>query len=133
DEETGRERLERGPPHRLDRHRLAEGDRRGLDPAAADAANGCGSVALEGGAQFGDLVAPPALEAVRVGRVAVQLDDLLVGDAGGLMEPVDVLGDHRSGRAAADELGDLMIIRHAGSLANRSRRAKPGMRSWQSE
>ena len=36
----------------------------------------------------------------------MQFDDLLGGDTGSLMEPVDVLGDHRSGRAAADERGD---------------------------
>ena len=36
----------------------------------------------------------------------MQLDDLVHGNAGGLMKAVDVLGDDRGGRAAADELGD---------------------------
>src|SRR5271165_4464805 len=106
DEQIGGARLDLGAPHRLDRHRLAEGDRCSLDPAPAGAANRCRAVALEGATQFANLVPPRAIEAVRVGRVAVQLDDLVHGNAGGPMEAVDVLGDHRSGGTAADELGN---------------------------
>jgi len=106
DKQIGGERLDFGTAHRLDRHRLAKRDRRGLDPTTAVAAHRCGPVALEGAAQFGNLIPPRAIEAMRVGRVAVQFDDLLGGNAGGLMEPVDVLGDHRSGGAAAHELGN---------------------------
>ena len=53
-----------------------------------------------------ELVARAAIEAVRVGRVAVQFDDAIPGDAGGLMQPVDVLGDDRRRRAAADQRSD---------------------------
>ena len=45
------------------------------------------------------------------------------GKGDGLTSPLD----------EADEFGYLMINRHAGSLANQSRRAKPGMRSWHGE
>ena len=93
-------------PHRLDRHRLAEGNGRRLDPTAAGAAHRCRPVAFESDTQFSDLVPLRALETVRIGRVAVQFDHLRGRNAGGLMEPVDVLGDHRSGGAAAHELGN---------------------------
>ena len=43
----------------------------------------------------------------------MQFDDLLGGNAGGLMEPVDVLGDHRTGRTAA---GIPPGSRHAGTV-----------------
>ena len=93
-------------PHRLDRHRLAEGNGRRLDPTAAGAAHRCRPVAFESDTQFSDLVPLRALETVRIGRVAVQFDHLRGRNAGGLMEPVDVLGDNRSSRTAANELGN---------------------------
>ena len=77
DEEIGGERLGLGAAHRRGRHRLAERDRRGLDEAAAVVADGGGLVALEGPTQRLELVASRAVEAMGVGRVAVQLDDLV--------------------------------------------------------
>jgi hypothetical protein len=58
------------------------------------------AVVLERDAQIGDLVARAAIEARRVGRVAVQFDDLVLRNSGGLVQPVDVLGDHRRDLAA---------------------------------
>ena len=52
------------------------------------------------------LVARSAVETARVGRVAVELDEPVLGDAGFLVQPVDVLGDDAGNLAAADELGD---------------------------
>src|SRR5438477_6656464 len=39
-----------------------------------------------------------------VSGIAMELDDALVGDAGGVVQTVDILRDHGSGGAAADEL-----------------------------
>ena len=44
-----------------------------------------------------------AVKAMGVGRVAVQLDDLALGHAGRLMQPVDVLGNHAGNLAPADQ------------------------------
>ena len=51
-------------------------------------------------------VARAAIEARRVGRVAVQLDDPVLGHARSLVQPVHILRDHAAGLAAFDEFGD---------------------------
>jgi hypothetical protein len=47
-----------------------------------------------------------AIEAARIGRVAVQLDHLFLGEPRGLMKPVDVLSDDRGRPATTDQFGD---------------------------
>ena len=56
-----------------------------------------------------DLVPLAAVQAVRVGRVAVQLDHLVVGDAAVLVQPVDVLGDHGAEAALLGQLGERAV------------------------
>src|SRR5206468_7845524 len=69
------------PIYFVDRHGLAERDGRRLHPAAAGAMRH-DVVALEIDPQVGDLIALPAVEAMRVGGVAVQLDHFRIGNAG---------------------------------------------------
>ena len=75
-------RLLLGARHRDLGHGLAEGDGGGLDDAAAGRQIGSSLVAREDLADRVELVAMAAVEAGRVGGVAVQLDDLVVGHAG---------------------------------------------------
>ena len=89
--------------HRLGRHRLAERDGRGLDETAAARCSAAQFVACEGCEHVRDLVARRAIEAMGVGRVAVQLDDCVLGDARVLMQPVDVLGDDGGDLAASHQ------------------------------
>ena len=49
------------------------------------------------------------LQAFRISGIAVQLDDLLVGHAGVLMQVVDVLGDDDVGAAGANQLRDCIV------------------------
>ena len=65
-----------GPLHFRLRHRLAEGDGRRLDRAAAVRADRQGLVGQEGLADRLQVVIPAAVQAVRVGRVAVEFDHL---------------------------------------------------------
>ncbi len=60
---------------------------------------------------------PGAIEAMGVSRVAVQFDDPLARNAGGLMQPVDVLGDDRADFAAANQFGDRTMTAVGGSAA----------------
>ncbi len=53
--------------------------------------------------------AGPAIEAGGVGGVAVQLDDFLRGDSGGLVQPVDILGDDRADLAAPHQRVDRAV------------------------
>jgi 2-dehydro-3-deoxyphosphooctonate aldolase (KDO 8-P synthase) len=92
-----------GTSHLLLRHRLAEGDGRGLNDAAAGFATGRAIFLLEHTPAESELVAPPAIEATRVGAVAVQLYDLVGGNARGLMHVVDVLRDHHLDEAFIHE------------------------------
>src|SRR6185503_10615157 len=73
------------------RHRLAERHRRGLDVAAAFAIGRMPAGALELLAHPGQFIAPVARKTGRVGRVAVQLDDIGGVDAGCLVQVVDIL------------------------------------------
>src|SRR6185312_15848129 len=50
-----------------------------------------------------DLVAPVALQALGVRRIAVQFDDVVRRNPRGLMQIIDVLGYHRRHLAAAVE------------------------------
>src|SRR5277367_4548498 len=127
DEQIGGEGFALRALHRRGRHRLAERDRRGLDEAAASVAKRGGLGALERKAQRRQLVALRAIEAVRVGRVAVQFDDPVFGNTGGLVQPVDVLGDDRSGRAAADQFGDraMAAVRRGALKSFLHRKAPP--------
>ena len=89
-----------GAPHRGLRHRLAERDRRGLDVAAAGGPRR--RAAFRGVETLLDprqLIARRAIEAGRVGGVAVQFDDVFGSDARGLVQIVDVLR-HHAGRLA---------------------------------
>src|SRR5437763_4973677 len=52
-----------------------------------------------------------------VSGIAMELDDALVGDAGGLVQTVDILRDHGSGGAAADELRDGAVTAVRGRCA----------------
>jgi hypothetical protein len=47
-----------------------------------------------------------AIEAACVGRVAVQFDDLRIGDARALVQPVDVLGDDGGHASLLDQFGE---------------------------
>jgi hypothetical protein len=94
-----------GPPHRIRRHCLAKGNRRRLHIAPAIFADRRTVVALEGDAQSLQFVASVAVEAMRRSYF-VQFDDPVVGNAGGLVQTVHVLGHDRRGCAAADQLGD---------------------------
>ena len=87
------------------RHGLAEGDGGGFDDTVAPAAMRQGAVALEGQADGVEFVAGPALQAVRIGRIAVDFDDAVLGDPCGLVEAVDVLGDEGAGTAGGDKMG----------------------------
>lgn len=51
-------------------------------------------IGLEGFDDWAEFVTASAVEAFRVGRIAVEFDHFIVGDARGLVETVDVLGDH---------------------------------------
>ena len=63
-----------------------------------------------------ELVALAAVEAGRIGGVAVQLDHLVVGHAGGLVQPVDVLGDDGCHPALLDEAGERAVAGVGGGL-----------------
>ena len=104
DEQVTGQRLGLGALHRQRRHPLAERDRRALNIAAARAVRH-DAVALEIDPQFVDLITLLAGQAMRVGGVAVQLDHLRRRDAGVLVQPVDVLRDHRGRVAVVDQLG----------------------------
>src|SRR5262249_12096227 len=85
-------------------HRLAEGNRRGLDMAAAIAAIRRTLAALdELPAHPGELVALAAAETQSISVVAVQLDHVFRRYSGALMEIVDVLRDHGRRLAGAVE------------------------------
>src|SRR5690349_7117486 len=64
-----------------------------------------------------ELIAPLAIETMRISRISMELNDPLLGDAGGLVQPVDILRDHGGGRAAADQLGDGAMAAVRGSCA----------------
>ena len=116
-EQIARQRLGLGALHRQRRHRLAERDRRALHIPAAGAVRH-DAVPLEINPQFIDLVALLAGQAMRVGGVAMQLDHLRCGDAGLLVQPIDVLRDHRGRVAVVDQL------RHRAMAAIGLRRAQ---------
>ena len=119
-EEVAGQRLDLGALHRGLRHRLAERDGGGLDDAAARAARGQVAGGLVERLQLGQLVAQAAFQAGGVAGVAVQLDHPVGRHAGGLVQVVDVLGDHRLRLAGGDQPGDGVV---AGvGLARRSSR-----------
>ena len=95
-----------GALHRIGRHRLPERHGRGLDVAAAGAIRRALAVGLEFFAHPGQFVALGAVEADGVGGIAVQFDDILGRDAGGLMQIVDVLRHQRRHLAGAIEAGE---------------------------
>ena len=79
DEEVGRDgRLFRGA-HRRFGHRLPERNGGGFDEPAALGASGRFFRSLEFDANLGELVAAPAVEAGRVHRASMELDDALRG------------------------------------------------------
>src|SRR4029077_898819 len=85
-------------------HRLAEGNRRGLDVAAAIAAIRRALAALdELPAHPGELVALAAAEAHSISVVAVQLDHVFRRYSGALVQIVDVLRDDGRRLASAVE------------------------------
>ena len=63
-----------------------------------------------------ELVALAAVEAGRIGGVAVQLDHLVVGHAGGLVQAVDVLRDDGCHLALLDEAGERAVAGVGGGL-----------------
>ena len=87
-------------------HRLAERDRGGLHDAVALLADRQRALAQERLLDRLQLVALAAVEAARVGRVAVQLDDLRLRHARALVQAVDVLGDDRRHLALLDQPGE---------------------------
>jgi len=106
DEEIGGEGFFLCAAHGFFGHGLAEGDGGSLDDAFAVIADGEAFVFLEGGEDGSEGIAASAVEAFSVGGVAVEFDDLIVGDAGVLVEVVDVLGDDGFGFSFGDEFGD---------------------------
>src|SRR6266700_806908 len=103
DEEIGGQRGDFSAAHFGLRHRLTERDRRGLDePVTAVAARRL-AVTLKGDPNIGELKPRRAIEAGGVGGIAVQFDDLLRGDPGCLVQPVDILGDDGVDLAAAHQ------------------------------
>ena len=145
DEPIGEEKIARqrqllGAPHRLLGHRLSERHRRGLDVTAAVRAIGrLAADARRTALDPAKLVALGAVEAGRIGRVAVQLDHVRrPRNAGGLVQVVDVLRDHarrpcRRGRGSrAHGARGPAARRRTGppwrSAAARLRRASPGWR-----
>jgi hypothetical protein len=116
DEQVGEQSLLLRAAHFIDWHRLAEGDRRCLDPSSAGAMRH-DIVALEVDAQVGDLIPLRAVEAMGIGGVAVQLDHFRIGNAGVLVQPVDVLGDDRGGAAGTDQFGAGAVAAVGGGLS----------------
>src|SRR6188768_497450 len=80
------------PLHGFNRHRLAEGNGGGFDVTTAVAVR-CAIAVLEFFSHPWQLVALAAVKASGVGRVAMQLDDVLRCNAGCLMKIVNVLRD----------------------------------------
>ena len=126
-----------GALHRLGRHRLAERHGRGLDVAAAVAIRARGRSTLRIlSLHPGQFVALRAIEADRVGRVAVQLDDVVRRNARCLMQIVDVLRHHRRAPCrrgkdlrARDGRGRAWPWRNCSSMAKRRRQASSRI-SW---
>src|SRR5262249_32775209 len=58
---------------------------------------------------LGELIPLRAVETRRVSPVAVKLDDLLVGDAGALMQAVDVLSDDARDFSLLDQMRDRAV------------------------
>src|SRR5690348_425350 len=92
--------------HRILRHRLTEGDGRGLDRLVAVVAVGRTAIRIEALLYPGQIVGATAADAARIGCVAVQLDDMIGGETGRLMQIVDVLGDDRRNLARTIERGE---------------------------
>src|SRR3989442_15845685 len=91
--------------HRLERHWLAERNRRALDEAAAVAKRRL-LVRLERGEDLGKLVSLRAIQTRRVSPVPVKLDYLLICNARSLMQAVDVLSDDARDFALHDQMRD---------------------------
>ena len=105
DEQIAGQRLLLGAQHRHFRHRLTEGDRRGLHDPVTLLADRQLSLLEEGAADRRQLVPVAAIETGGIGRVAVQFDDLRVRHARALVQPVDVLGDDGAHPPLLDQLG----------------------------
>ena len=91
-----------GAQHGLLRHRLAEGYGGRLDDAAAAPARLNAPVLLELTLQIAEFIAYAAGQAGGVTGVAMQLNDLLLGHPGILVQIVHVLRDYRQAAAFLD-------------------------------
>src|SRR3954470_3668698 len=87
--------------HFIPRHRLTERHGRRLHRLGASRTIRRGTVDCETLLYPAELKALATSDAARIGGVAVQLDDLIRGKAGHLMQIVDVLRDHGRDPAGA--------------------------------
>src|SRR6185437_15889555 len=95
-----------GAHHLLLLHRLAERDGRGLDRLVAVGAVGRAAALVEALLYPRQVVGAAAADTAGIGRVAVQLDDVVRREARRLMQIVDVLGDDRRNLAGAIKRGE---------------------------
>ena len=103
DEKIGRASHLLGALHLPLGHRLTEGDRRGLDMAVAGRARRRAPARIEEPLDPRQLIARRAIEAGRVGCIAMQLYDVFRSNARGLVQVVDVLSHHAGRLAGAVE------------------------------
>ena len=94
-----------GQVHLAFRHRLAEGNRCGLDDAATGRAGRRAIDPVKFGSDPIEFMAGIALKALGVGAVAMQFDDLFRLQAGGLVQAIDILGDDVAELAQAGQFG----------------------------
>src|SRR6185312_976455 len=87
------------------RHRLTERNGGGLDWLIAVGAVGRTAILLEAVLDPWQIVGAAAADAPRIGRVAMQLNDVVGCEAGSLVQIIDVLGDNRGNLAGAVERG----------------------------
>src|ERR1700724_545420 len=99
----------RRPPPRVLRHRLPEGDGGGLDRLITDRAIRRAAALLKTLPDPAELVIPAAADAAGVSGIAMQLDDVLGGKPGRLMQVVDVLGDDGRDLASLIERGERAV------------------------
>ena len=106
DEQIGQQGFPLRPAHGVHRHGLAERNGGGFyQPIAPQAARG-GALGGEFFPQRRQIVALPAGQAGGVQGVAVQFHHQLLRHAGGLVQPVDILGNHGGGLAGGNQIGD---------------------------
>src|SRR6185295_5459971 len=87
-------------------HRLPERDGRGLNHAATARAKRKSLIDSENLPHPIELVTLPTIKTGCIRRVTVQLDNLVVGHAGGLVQTVNVLRDNGQHSALLDKTGE---------------------------